>query len=78
MNTKYQVVLIGFKNSLKDQIIDTLKLRVSDLGISTDSINIIEEGNFHSRYIGNSPTVGLYYGGNNSAFPNLDILPMQR
>ncbi|MBK7129069.1 MAG: toll/interleukin-1 receptor domain-containing protein [Crocinitomicaceae bacterium] len=74
MKTQYQLVIIGHLNSLKSDIIDTIKTRVSDLGISSDSMVILDESNFNNTYIGNSPTVGLYFGGDDSNFPNLDIL----
>ena len=74
MKTKYQIVIIGLINPLKEKVLETLKLRVSELGISHDSIITINEINFRQDYVANAPTVGLYFGGNTTVFPNLDIV----
>lgn len=74
MKTKYQLVIVGNDNANKGSIVSTFKTRVDDLGISAESINILEEDNFRDNYIANAPTVGVYFGGETTNFPNLDIL----
>lgn len=74
MNTKYQIVIIGHSNSFQNEIIEIFNKRVSDLGISLDSIIFLNENNYQSNYIGNAPTVGLYFGGVDNNYPHIDIL----
>ena len=74
MKTKYQIVVLGLANPYLNKIKDTLNIRLSDLGISLDSFIYIDENTFKDSYIGNAPTVGLYFGGNATNFPHLDIL----
>jgi hypothetical protein len=74
MDTKYQLVIIGTNNAYKDKIIDTFNKRVQDLGLTRNSVIILDEKNFKGNYSKNSPTVALYFGGNVSKFPNIDIL----
>lgn len=74
MKTKYQLVIIGAHNIYKNEIINTFNARVNDLGISADSIILLEEDNFYDDYVNNAPTVGIYFGSDTTDFPNLDIL----
>lgn len=74
MKTRYQIVILGLANPHLNKIKNTLNKRLSDLGISLDSIIHIDENTFKDTYIGNAPTVGLYFGGTVTAFPHLDIL----
>ena len=74
MKTRYQLVIIGNNSTFKDVIINTLKTRIGDLGVSVDSILILDETNFFENYSANAPTIGIYFGGDNVKFPNLDIL----
>jgi len=74
MNTKYQLVFIGTENTYKESIADTFTKRIQELGLTTNSIIILDEKNFQNDYKKNSPTVALYFGGNVSNFPNIDIL----
>lgn len=72
--TKYQVILIGDKNSLIDNILEVLFHHISELGLNKKSILVIDESNFHVEYKKNSPTFCLYFGNTVGDFKNLDIL----
>lgn len=73
MQIKYQLVIIGSENNFKNNIVELLIKRVSDLGLNIDTIIILDENNF-SEYKGNAPTVVLYFGDDNLNFINLNIL----
>jgi hypothetical protein len=74
MVTKYQLVLIGNSNDLKDTIIDTFKKRVQDLGVNEDALSILDEKTFEKEYKRNAPSAALYFGGRTANFPDLVIL----
>ena len=65
---------MGANHPYKKQIEDTLQLRIKELGVSASAIDIIDQSNFSSNYIGNAPTVGLYFGSTNITFPNQAML----
>lgn len=74
MVTKYQLVLIGNSNGLKDTIINTFKKRVQDLGVNEDALSILDEKSFEREYRRNAPSAAVYFGGETTSFPDLDIL----
>src|SRR5260221_12813646 len=74
MVTKYQLVLIGNSSELKDTIINTFKKRVQDLGVNEDALSILDEKTFEKEYRRNAPSAAVYFGGETTSFPNLDIL----
>jgi hypothetical protein len=73
MRTLYQFVLIGNNNSFKSEIIDIFQKRIKDLGLQDDTVSIIEAKNFKD-YKRNAPTASIYFGGNSSSYPDLDLL----
>lgn len=74
MMIKYQVILIGDKNPLIDNILDVLFFHIAELGLNKESTLVIDESNFHVAYKKNSPTFCLYFGNTVGDFKNLDIL----
>lgn len=74
MVTKYQLILIGDKNCLIGNIQEALFRHVQELGLSKESILVIDESNFHAEYKKNAPVFCLYFGNTGSVFKNLDIL----
>jgi len=74
MITKYQLILIGNNNDLRVSIIDTFKKRVQNLGLDENALSILDEKTFGSEYKRNAPTTALYFGGDNTSFPDLSIL----
>jgi TIR domain len=73
MNFRYQVILIGSENSLREKILGVFFDRVKELGLDGDTIEILGEDNFSRFFKGNSPGVALYFGGVKDKWPNLDI-----
>ena len=74
IEVKYQLVTIGLSNSFKHAVIDTVLERIDDLGIDRSSVDLLDQRNFFSRHENNAPTVGLYFGGVASTFPDQKIL----
>ena len=74
MAAKYQLVFMGHKTVFRENIIQTFKEHVKELGLSENSIIILDENNFISEYQINSPTVGVYFGKRSSNVPNMEIL----
>lgn len=74
MITKYQLILIGDKNILIKNILDTLFHHISELGLNKESILVIDESNFHAKHKSNAPTFCLYFGNTVGDFKNLDLL----
>lgn len=74
MDSKYQLVVIGHENEFHSQIIETFLNRVDDLGVSRNTINILDNNNFLAEYVGNVPTVGIYFGQDYQSHPDIDIL----
>jgi hypothetical protein len=74
MIIKYQVILIGDKNPLIDNILEVLFHHIVELGLNKESITVIDESNFYVEYKKNSPTFCLYFGNTVGDFKNLGIL----
>jgi len=74
MITKYQLILMGDKNILIKDILDTLFRHIVELGLNKESILVIDESNFHTEYKRNAPTFCLYFGNTVGDFKNLDLL----
>src|SRR5688572_5780594 len=72
--TKYQVVSVGSKHKLLNDVTETLFKRVLDLGLHKDSIILIDRGNFSKEYKANAPCFCLYFGDESGNFEDLDIL----
>lgn len=73
MKIKYQLVVLGDYNGLKNNIVDTFHARVKELGLEEDSTTLIDEENFYSDYKPNCPTVCIYFG-KSSPHNNSDII----
>lgn len=73
MANKYQIIFLGSTNPYKEKILESLLIKVDELGVPRDSIAIIEESNFNA-YKGNSPAYCLYYGDKAGAFKNIDLV----
>ncbi len=76
MITKYQLILMGDKNILIKDILDTLFRHIVELGLNKESILVIDESNFHTEYKRNAPTFCLYFGNTVGDFKNLDLLDL--
>lgn len=74
METKYQIILIGDRNPLINDILTALFDHISELGLNKESIILIEESNFHTKYKKNAPDFCLYFSDTVGDFKNLDIL----
>lgn len=74
MKSKYQLVLIGAKISLIKDILEILFNHTRELGVSDNSLIIIDQDNFANEYRANAPVFCLYFGNNSGKFDNLDIL----
>lgn len=77
MESKYQLVILGNVGAYKSQIVRTFQSRVNDLGISLDSVIVLDESDFHKYYKANAPTIAIYFGGivaNESTKSIVDIL----
>jgi hypothetical protein len=74
MTSKYQTVIIGAKISLINDILATLFRHTRELGISDDSLIVINQDNFVEEYRANAPVFCLYFGDESGKFNNLDIL----
>lgn len=72
--SRYQVVSLGSPNTYKAEILDTLLQRITDLGLKSDSIVVIDENNFDLEFKPNAPTFGLYFGDEHSHFKDIDKL----
>ncbi len=70
MITKYQLILMGDKNILIKDILDTLFRHIVELGLNKESILVIDESNFHTEYKRNAPTFCLYFGNTVGDFKN--------
>jgi hypothetical protein len=73
MKIKYQLVIIGSDNGVRKGVVDTFLLRVHELGLERNSIEILDVLNFADVYKPNSPTVCIYFG-NAGTHSSIDIL----
>ncbi len=62
MNTKYQIVFLGSKNSYHNMVVSAIESHVEELGISLSSLSILDGDDFQKRHQPNSPTYCIYYG----------------
>lgn len=74
MDTTYQLIFIGSKNSFINEIKTIFLFHTNELGVKEESITFIDESNFKDVYIGNAPTFCLYFGDASGNFANQDIL----
>lgn len=74
MTSKYQIIIIGAKVPLIEDILDTLFKHTRELGVSDDSLIVIGQDNFTDEYRANAPVFCLYFGDESGKFDNLDIL----
>ena len=74
MVTKYQVILIGDKNSLIGNILEALFRHVAELGLNKESILVLQDSNFYTEYKKNAPAFCLYFGNTIGEFKDLCIL----
>lgn len=71
---KYQLAFIGTPNEKWDKIKKIFFERISDLGMATDRIILLDENNFADEYMANAPMYCLYFGNLTGNFRNTDIL----
>ena len=74
MITKYQIILIGGANPFSYEILKTLFRHVRELGLEKENFIILDDSNFDDYYKANAPAFCLYFGVEDSSFPNLEIL----
>ena len=74
MAIKYQIILIGDKSPLIEDIHDVLFRHITELGLIKESVIFIEKSTFLEEYKANAPTFCLYFGNNTGSFKDLDIL----
>lgn len=74
MATKYQIILLGFKNPLIKSILKVFYRHINELGLKDESIIVIKEGNFYEEYKANAPSFCLYFGNENDVNTNDDLL----
>ncbi|MGX5820863.1 toll/interleukin-1 receptor domain-containing protein [Chitinophaga lutea] len=68
----YQLVVLGNDSRFHGGVLNMLKQRMSELGISLELLDLLDRSNFNFKYKGKNPVVVLYYGGVNEI--DLDIL----
>lgn len=74
MRTKYQIILIGSNNIYSKNIIETLKKRMSELGIDEKALLVIKPNNFSIEYKANAPAFCLYFGDEDSNYKDIGFL----
>lgn len=74
MIIKYQIIKLGADNLFYQDTLDTFYNHIAELGISKESICVIDENNFNTMYKGNAPTFCLYFGTESGSFKNIDLL----
>ncbi|TDN93391.1 TIR domain-containing protein [Salegentibacter sp. 24] len=73
MEAKYQLILLGSTNDFKQEVISVFLKHIQELGMNSDSVEIISEKNFN-RYRANFPVFCIYFGDTNSNYQNLDLI----
>ncbi|RYZ22722.1 MAG: TIR domain-containing protein, partial [Chitinophagaceae bacterium] len=73
MQYHYQLIFLGTLTPIKDDLLNLLNQKISDLGLEKSIIKIIDENNFDEEYCGNQPTFAYYFGDINGNFQNLNI-----
>lgn len=71
---KYQLLLLGSNEPLKDTIEEKFKYSISSLRMSIESYSIIRGKDFHANFKMNLPVFTIYIGNRSSKFEDLDLL----
>jgi hypothetical protein len=74
MNTKYQLIFIGDKNILIDEIKKIFLSHIIELGLKEEFFEFIDHNDFKTTYKANAPAFCLYFGNVNGNYADLDIL----
>lgn len=73
MKYKYQLILLGSDEPIKEEILKLLDYELDNLGIPTEYIKEIDSNNFKNEYTGNQPAFALYFGDVGGSHKDLDI-----
>lgn len=73
MRYKYQLIILGSKVPIIDDLIELFSKKLEDLKLPDSSVKIIDSGNFEVEYLGNQPAFVFYFGDIDSNFKDLDI-----
>ena len=74
MSTKYQIILLGFKNPFIKEILKVFYRHTNELGLKDESVIVIQEANFYEEYKANAPGFCLYFGNENGINTNIESL----
>ncbi|WP_379090719.1 toll/interleukin-1 receptor domain-containing protein [Pedobacter sp. UC225_65] len=74
MKYRYQLLILGVKNKLEEQIIDLLHTKVGELGLQTEVVRIIEPEAFEEEYLGNQPTFCIYFATDCKSSQDIEIV----
>lgn len=73
MKYKYQLILLGSDVSVKQEILNQIKIEIEQLGLSEDCIKILKPNDFECEYKGNQPVFAIYFGDPKGDFKDLNI-----
>lgn len=72
MKYKYQLIVIGSKVSVIDDLIKLFLKKVDELNLPKESIKVIQSDNFENEYQGNQPAFVFYFGDEKGDFKDID------
>lgn len=73
MRYRYQLIILGSKVSVTDNLINLFFEKLEELKLPNSSIKIIDSDNFKEEYMGNQPGFVFYFGAIDGDFKDLDI-----
>ncbi len=73
MRYKYQLIVLGSKVPIIDDVIELFSKKLEDLKLPDSSVKILDSGNFEDEYLGNQPAFVFYFGDVDGDFKDLDI-----
>lgn len=71
---KYQLIFLGDSDNLRKEIEEQFFKRTNELGLSNDSVLVLDENNFGELYDNKQPAFVYYIGGKAPSEESLDIL----
>lgn len=74
MKFKYQLIILGSKVPVIDDILTLFNKKLDELKLPKDSVKIIKANNYGTEYLGNQPCFVFYFGDTNGDFKDIDIV----
>lgn len=74
MTTKYQLIILGAINPLLEKILESFFGHLKELGVSNNSVILINKDKFYQEYKANAPVFCLYFGDSRDILSDLELL----